>query len=214
VECLCGLSYPKGLMPFHWKRELVRRFSVASNILRSRDSSVGIATRYGLEGSGIEFRWGEIFRTYPDRLRGPPSLLYNGYRVFPGGKDGQGVMLTTQPLLVPRLIKSWAISPLTLWVLLGLLRGSLVTYLGPYEKCPILLPDSNQIWFYRLILIEVPNIKFHLSLSYWSRTDTLDRQADRWKDGSTDSLITYQLKRALIRLNPFTPNDIYVVPQR
>ena len=29
---------------------------------------------------------GEIFRTRPDRLRGPPSLLYNGYRVFLGGK--------------------------------------------------------------------------------------------------------------------------------
>jgi hypothetical protein len=40
-------------------------------------------------------RWGEIFRTYPDLLRGPPSLLYNGYRVFPGGKGGRSVMLTT-----------------------------------------------------------------------------------------------------------------------
>jgi hypothetical protein len=28
---------------------------------------------------------GEIFRTCPDRPWGPPSLLYNGYRVFPGG---------------------------------------------------------------------------------------------------------------------------------
>ena len=28
----------------------------------------------------------EIFRAYPDRPWGPPSLLYNGYRVFPGGK--------------------------------------------------------------------------------------------------------------------------------
>jgi hypothetical protein len=91
----------------------------------SRDSSVGIATRYGLDGPGIESRWAEIFRTYPDRLRGPPSLLYNGYRVFPGGKGGRGVILTTHPLLVPRLRKSWAIPPLTLWVLLGLLRGSL-----------------------------------------------------------------------------------------
>jgi hypothetical protein len=90
----------------------------------SRDSSVVIATRYGLEGPGIESRWGEIFRTYPDRLWGPPSLLYNGYRVFPGGKDGRGVMLTTHPLLVPRLRKSWAIPPFTLRVLLGLLRGS------------------------------------------------------------------------------------------
>jgi hypothetical protein len=51
----------------------------------------------GQEGPGIESRWGEILRTYPDRLRGPPSLLYNGYRVFPGGKGGRGVMLTTHP---------------------------------------------------------------------------------------------------------------------
>jgi hypothetical protein len=29
---------------------------------------------------------GQIFRTRPDRPWGPPSLLYNGYRVFPGGK--------------------------------------------------------------------------------------------------------------------------------
>ena len=34
----------------------------------------------------IYYRWGEIFRSRPDRLWGPPSLLYNGYRVFPGGK--------------------------------------------------------------------------------------------------------------------------------
>jgi len=50
------------------------------------DSSVGMATRYRLDGLGIESRWGEIFRTRPDRPGGPPSLLYNGYRVFPGGK--------------------------------------------------------------------------------------------------------------------------------
>jgi hypothetical protein len=65
--------------------------------VRSRDSVVGIATRYMLEGRGIESRCGEIFRTYPDRLRSPPSLLYNVYRVFPGGKGGRGVMVTTHP---------------------------------------------------------------------------------------------------------------------
>jgi hypothetical protein len=72
----------------------------------SRDSSVVIATRYGLESPGIESRWAEIFRTYPDRLRDPPSLLYNRYRVFPGSKGGRGVMLTTHPLLMPRLRKT------------------------------------------------------------------------------------------------------------
>ena len=30
---------------------------------------------------------GEIFRACPHRTWGPPSLLYNMYRVFPGGKE-------------------------------------------------------------------------------------------------------------------------------
>jgi len=33
---------------------------------------------------------GEIFRTCPDRPWAPPSLLYNGYRVYPGGKERPG----------------------------------------------------------------------------------------------------------------------------
>ena len=54
-------------------------------------SVVGIATGYGLDGPGIEPRWGgEIFRTCPNRPWGPPSLLYNEYRVFPEGKERPG----------------------------------------------------------------------------------------------------------------------------
>ena len=54
-------------------------------------SVVGIATGYGLDGPGIESRWGgEIFRTCPDRTWGPTSLLYNGYRIFSGGKERPG----------------------------------------------------------------------------------------------------------------------------
>jgi hypothetical protein len=52
-----------------------------------RDSSVGIATCYGLDGPGIEIRWGEFFRTRLEQPWGPPSLLYNGYRIFPVGKS-------------------------------------------------------------------------------------------------------------------------------
>ena len=33
---------------------------------------------------------GEIFSICPDRPWGPPSLLYNEYRVFPGGKKRPG----------------------------------------------------------------------------------------------------------------------------
>ena len=49
-----------------------------------------IATGYGLDGPGIDPCGGEVFRTCPDRPWGPPSLLYNGYRVFPGGKERLG----------------------------------------------------------------------------------------------------------------------------
>jgi hypothetical protein len=45
-------------------------------------SSVGIATYYELDSLGIESRWGEVFRTRPDRFWGPRSLMYNGYWVF------------------------------------------------------------------------------------------------------------------------------------
>jgi len=47
-------------------------------------------TGYGLDGPGIESWWGEISRTCPDRPWSPPSLLYNEYRVFPGGKERPG----------------------------------------------------------------------------------------------------------------------------
>ena len=40
---------------------------------------------------------GEIFRTCPDRPWGPPSLLYNEYRVFPGGKERPGRDAETSP---------------------------------------------------------------------------------------------------------------------
>jgi len=35
---------------------------------------------------GLKIGGGEIFRTRPDRSWGLPSILHNGYRVFPGGK--------------------------------------------------------------------------------------------------------------------------------
>ena len=82
---------------------------------RRSGSSVGIATGYGLDGPGIESRRGEIFRISSDRPRGPPSLLYNGYRVFPWVKSGRGVRLTLHPLLVPWSRKSRAIPLLPLW---------------------------------------------------------------------------------------------------
>ena len=50
---------------------------------------VVVVTDYGLDGLGIKFWWGKIFR-HLYRPWGPPSLLYNGYRVFPWGKVRPG----------------------------------------------------------------------------------------------------------------------------
>ena len=49
-------------------------------------SSVGIVTDYGLDGPGLKIPVGTRFSARPDRPWGPPSLLQNGYRVFPGRK--------------------------------------------------------------------------------------------------------------------------------
>ena len=59
--------------------------------------SVGIATDYGLHGPGSDAGGDEIFRTCPDRPWGPPSLLYNGYTDFPGGKERPGSDADTSP---------------------------------------------------------------------------------------------------------------------
>jgi hypothetical protein len=53
-------------------------------------SIVGISTGYRLDGPGIESRWRRDFPTCPDWPWGPSSLLYNGYMVFPGGKEWPG----------------------------------------------------------------------------------------------------------------------------
>jgi hypothetical protein len=65
-------------------------------------SSVGIATGYGLEGPGIEFQWGRNFPHLSRPPLGPPSLLYNGYRVFPRGSKRPGRDADLSPLLVSR----------------------------------------------------------------------------------------------------------------
>jgi hypothetical protein len=51
-----------------------------------RDSSVGIATRYVLDGPGIESRWGQDFPNPSSPALGPTQPPIQWYRVFPGGK--------------------------------------------------------------------------------------------------------------------------------
>ena len=73
-----------------------------SSVKSGPGSSVGIATDYGLDGLGITSWWeGEIFR-HPDQPWGPPSLQYNGYRVFPRGRKRPGRDADPSPILVTR----------------------------------------------------------------------------------------------------------------
>jgi len=59
---------------------------------------VSIATSYGLDGPGIECRWGASFSAPVQTGPGfPPSLLYNGYRVFPGVKERPGRDVNPSP---------------------------------------------------------------------------------------------------------------------
>jgi hypothetical protein len=97
-------------------------------------SSVGVATDYGLDGPGSNPA-GDGISAPLDRPWGPPSLLYNGYRVFPQGvKCGRGVLLTTHLLLVPRSWKSASTHPLGhTGPVTGSLYLSLYHYLLPFK---------------------------------------------------------------------------------
>ena len=87
-----------------------------SYLLNGPGSSVGITTalRAGRSGNRIPVG-GEIFRPCPDRHWHPPSLLCNGYWVFPGGKKRSGRDADPSPLLVPWSWKGRGIPLLPLW---------------------------------------------------------------------------------------------------
>jgi len=51
-----------------------------------RDSSVGIATHYGLDGTRIESRWGRDIPHLSSPPCGAPSILYSRHWVILGGK--------------------------------------------------------------------------------------------------------------------------------
>ena len=93
------------------------------------DSIVGIATRYGLDGPGVDFWWGEIFCTSPDRPWDSPSLLYNGYWGIPQGYSSWGVALTTLPCLLLRLKKERSCTSAPTVSVLDLFWGELYLYL-------------------------------------------------------------------------------------
>jgi hypothetical protein len=76
-------------------------FTLDTNITVGRDSSVGIATGYGLDGQGIKCRWGARFTALVQTgHEAHPTSSTMGARSLPGFKSGRGVTLTPHPLLV------------------------------------------------------------------------------------------------------------------
>jgi hypothetical protein len=97
-----GLRLPRCFFRSYLKHKIVCTFLIPFFVLHispnlssdgSRYSSVGIATRYWLDGPEIQSRFERDIPHRTHRPWDPPSLLYNTYRVsFPGVKrPGRGV---------------------------------------------------------------------------------------------------------------------------
>jgi hypothetical protein len=90
-----------------------------------------IHTDYGLDGPGSNLMWG---RDFPPVQTGPgaqPSLLYNVYRVFPGGKVRQDKRLLFRYTVTTFRSSSLTCTALTLWLLLS---GTQVSSTTMYTK--------------------------------------------------------------------------------
>jgi hypothetical protein len=91
-------------------------------------SSVGIGTGYGLDGPGIESRCGRDFFHTCRPTQGPTQPPVQRAPVLYRGKSGRSVVMTTHPLLSPRLRMRGAIPLLALYNLGGLLQGEIYLY--------------------------------------------------------------------------------------
>jgi hypothetical protein len=140
-------------------RHLLRKkYSCLFN-MRGRDSSVGIATGYGLDSPGSNPGRGEIFPTRPDRPWGPPSLLYNGYRNFSGDKAAGAWCWPPTPSST-EVMKEYSYTSTLPLGLRGLLQGELyliclmyvrlamkdITYWRIKQKTRIITTTNWKVW--------------------------------------------------------------------
>jgi len=118
-----------------------------------------------------------FFRTCTDRPWGPSSLLYNGYRVFPWGKERRGVTLTPHLLRVPW---SWKVRAIPLQRPYG--PNGLYIASVPVQGCTLLLPYLpvyKIVKLYHLaicVLVEWRNFNLFIPCVTW-KAQELDQSA-------------------------------------
>jgi hypothetical protein len=123
------------------------------------DRPVAIATGYRLDGSGIEFRWGQDFSAPVQTSPGAyPASCTIATGSFPGVKSGRGVMLTPSPPSSTVVKKEWSY---TSTPLMGRTACTEPYYL--YKGCtlPLLLPYVNLRQQIQVSLVTVLQSKLH-----------------------------------------------------
>ena len=124
-----------------------------------RDSSVGIATRYGLDGPVIESGWGGLRFSAPIQTgrAAQPASCTIGTGSFPGVNIGRGVTLIPHRLLMPWSRKSRAIPLLPLSALRPVQNLSACTRVHFYIGLRILNTCLDQQWICRNALFKPVN---------------------------------------------------------
>jgi len=95
-------------------------FQLGSGLTVVWVSVVGIASRYGMNGPGIESRLGRDFPHLSRPALGSTQPPVQWVTVLYQGSTGRGVALTTHPHLAPRLKKEYSYTSTNLLGLLGL----------------------------------------------------------------------------------------------
>jgi len=116
------------------------------------DSSVGIATGYGLDVPGIESRLGERFSAPVQTGPGAhPASCTMCTGSFPAVKSGRGMTLTPHPLLVPLVMKEYSYTstpPMGRTACTGpqcLYKGALYLYLTRCRTGDVVRKDKSTL---------------------------------------------------------------------
>jgi hypothetical protein len=109
----------------------------------TRDTSVGIAIRYGPDGQGIESRWRRDF-PHPSRPAlgptQPPTQWILG--LFPGGKAARAWRWPPTSQLGPKLKKEYSCNSISFWAFMACSKANFAFL------CPINLTQTNRSYTY------------------------------------------------------------------